>query len=554
MIACREVRDALAVGPGEALGGEAQAHLAGCAACREHAAAHDRMIGALRTEPAQLDDVTRSRLLARMAPQLDAIAAGRARPRHARPWIAIVATATVAAGIAWFVARPSSPSSPSAPSAQPAPVVALEREQLQPYLISGPHADPAAVTLLAGRFSTLEVGAGEVVRATAGERELRIAAVGPARIDVERASRDEIALGAAGTLLVDARSTRAIAVNLGTVRLRAINATFAAQTSDAGTLVFIERGEIELGGTRLHAGDWYGPTEARSSVLVTMLRDHVHAAAPAVDRTGILAIDGTARATTESGAVLGTAPLWTRVPVGELVLVLAGPSERRVPVMVREAGITHVPVEPVAAVTPVEIPRPRSERQAIGEPPRPPREVEAPARAVDAGEPAVVAPPPPTASQLYATAEAALRVGDRALAESTWTQLVATFPDAPQAASALYDLANLARARGDRTRARAYLERLLASSASAGLREPALYASCRLHLESGDLAAATTCFQAFRGAFPESSHDGEVLAWLAGRAEESGGCAAARGLVDEYLQRYPKGPFATRARHCKEAP
>jgi outer membrane protein assembly factor BamD (BamD/ComL family) len=159
----------------------------------------------------------------------------------------------------------------------------------------------------------------------------------------------------------------------------------------------------------------------------------------------------------------------------------------------------------------------------------------------------------PSVSELYARADGALASGDHASAEAALTELLARFPQAPQAAHALYDLARLARERGDLATARADLTRLIASTPPPALAEPAGYLACRVEVESNSADAAVRCFGEFRAHYPRSTHDAEVLAWLAGRAREVGGCAAARELAGEYLRRYPSGPFAARARDC-EAP
>lgn len=550
--ACRNLRDSLARGPGEVLGSDARAHLATCADCRAQAAANDRFILTLRQDEPPIDDFARTRLLARLGPELDDLAARRGghRPSSSRRWLVLVATAAVAAGVTWWSGRTGSP-----PPQSHLTTVELEREQIQPYVIAGSRSDSAAATLLAGKFSTLVVGDHELVRATAGDRDVRIAAIGPSRIDVERATATTIELAATGTLLVDAHASRSIGVRIGTLTVHASNAIFAVQQSPSTTVIFVARGELELPDTRLHAGEWYGPSEARSASLVTALRDQEHASSPPTGRSGILAIDGDARAVIESGAVLGSAPLWARLAEGEVVVLVTDPVERRVPVAIHAGSVSHVPAATVqtAAITPPASDRPLPPRggslalpaaraaklAAAGEQPAP---------SLEAG---VVEAPVPTAAELYTQAEAALRVGDRAQAAATWTRLVAQYPDAAQAASALYDLAGLARARGDRAAARGYLTQLDQGTTPAALREPAHYLSCRLAVEANDLSTATTCFTSFRAAFPRSSHDDEVLAWLAGHAQETSGCGGARTLDDEYLQRYPHGTFAARARACE---
>ena len=509
--ACRALQDTLARGPDDALAVTSAAHLETCAACRARVIDHDRLVRSLRVEPDRLDDVTRARWLARMQPELDAIAARRQpSPRHA-PWFAIAAAATIAIAAGWWLVRDR------APSELHAPVVAtIDREILRPYVISGASSEAAASTLLAGRFSVLELVTGQLVRATFDrDRDQRIAVVGPARVAVTDATADAVTLDVAGTLLVDARApAHELRVHAATVTIRAHQAVFAVQSNDHGTLVFVDRGEIELGTTHLGAGDWFGPTEMRSPALVALLREHAHAVPPPSEHNTILAVAGTEPALTQRGDVLGTGPLWARVDPGTVVMEPAAS-----------------PAPPVLIERPVPAPRSASRAEPLPSP----------------------VPAAPTSAELYVLAETALRDGDRATAEKIWLQLLDQYPHSAEAGSARYDLANLVRAT-DRGRAQHYLAQLLADSPPEALREPARYLSCRLHVEANELEVATTCFEAFRASFADSTHDAEILAWLAGRAEEIGGCPAAHALAAEYQRRYPQGPFSARAATCAVPP
>ena len=184
------------------------------------------------------------------------------------------------------------------------------------------------------------------------------------------------------------------------------------------------------------------------------------------------------------------------------------------------------------------------------------RGVEAPAVPDPSAASADATPPAAgslTADDLYARAEHALRAGDRTRAEQLWRELLASYPRASKAPHARYDLAHLIQRR-DPHGARALLAELATATAPAALREPAAYLACRLHINAREVDAAVRCFTEFRAVHPGSPHDAEVLAWLAGRAEESGGCASARELAAEYVKRYPRGAFASRATRCAEAP
>jgi hypothetical protein len=470
-----------------------------------------------------------------MAPELDVIAAARGHKHRAARWVALGGVA-VAAAVALVVvaSRSGSPREP----AHTAVVIPLERERLRPYVVAGASSERAATTWLAGRFSAIDVPAGERVRAALDDS--RLAVIGPARIEVTGATSEAIELVASGTVVTDARGGRPLVVRAEGVTLRTTSAAFVVAASAHVTVVYVERGEVAVNGHVLHGGDWFGPEAARSVALVALGHEHDHAIAAAGDRAGVLAVEGSGEVAADSGAVLGAAPVWARLPAGHIALTITGDDERHVSVDVRAGEVSRVPV-------PVPVPVPVSSHKvaltpspAVREVPRTPE--------VDPVPPP--SPPQDTAATVYARAEAALGRGDRAGAEAMWLDLLARFPTAHETASALYDLANLARARGDRAAAQRYLERLLAAPPAA-LAEPASYLSCRLAADAGDAEAAAGCFAAFRARFPASPHDAEVLAWLAGRAQAAGGCAAARTLAAEYLRRYPSGAFAARARACE---
>jgi hypothetical protein len=472
------------------------------------------LLAALREEPAPVDDLARARWWSKLAPELDAIVEAR-RPRVRRHvWLGAVAAAAAA-----LIALASWPWRASE--------VALESARLHPYMVSGAIAQGAAPTLLSGRFATLDVGAGEVVRAELDDD--RVAAIGPARLEVAAMTTAGAELVATGAVVFDVRARRPVVVHAGAWTVRAEHAVFAVSARGPAAAIYVERGEVELAGIALPSGAWFGTPALRSSALVTALREQANALSPAGD--DILAIAGHGSVVTTAGEVVGFAPLWVRAPAGTQTVVHAGPTA---------LAVKPAPAVP-ATTAPAVVPRPPV---AHGVPRTGTRELAvAPAHAE-------IAPAPEDASQLYARAEAALARGDRDIAQATWIELIGRYPDAAQVASARYDLARLARDRGDLGLARDQLARLLATSPPAVLAEPARYLACRLDVEGGDADAAARCLTAFRGAFPRSPHDAEVLAWLVGHARTSGGCAAARLLAQEYVRRYPGGAFAVRAREC----
>ena len=522
---CHEVIDCFSLYPGEPLPAAAEAHAASCSRCQAQLTAHTALLAALRSEPAEVDDVARARWLARMSPEIDAIAARQhpaPRPARRAVWFGLAAAATIAVVVAWAALRSGSGS----------PSVALDHELLRPYVLaSSTTSHGAASTYLGGRFAVLEVAANELVRASLDhDRGQRIAAVGPARIEITSASATEVALDITGTLLVDQRSPLQITVRAGATTIVAQHATFAVSMEQGGPpVVFVDRGELVVDGVSVGEGQWRGGSA--NAGLIQLLREHEHAVEP--PRGGeIVAIHGSGPVLTERGDVIGSAPLWVRLDARDRPLVRApSPEPTKVLAVAPEAQS-----EVVAPPPPV---RPRS-------PIRVEREVP-PATIVDPG------PVAETAAGLYAAAEAALGAGDHREAERIWRHLTDAFPTSREATIALYDLANLVRNTAP-VQALRDLEKFRAARPPAALREPASYLACRLRVDTHELAAAATCFAEFRGAFPRSTHDAEVLAWLAGRAEETAGCTGARVLAAEYVRTYPAGPFAARAKACVEAP
>jgi predicted Zn-dependent protease len=177
----------------------------------------------------------------------------------------------------------------------------------------------------------------------------------------------------------------------------------------------------------------------------------------------------------------------------------------------------------------------------------PPHDAAAPPPLDAAAEPPAATPPVETADDVYARAEAAMRAGDRPTACALLTELVRRFPTHALADSALYELARLAAAEQPE-RAHAYLDQLLARGIDPTLLEPARFLRCRLELDAGREAPAARCLDAFRRDFPSSSHDAEALAQLIGLAQARFDCRTTQSRIDEYLRRYPAGPFAREAR------
>jgi len=598
--ACREVETAQVTGTtDEQVTARVTAHLAHCAACRARVADHDRLALALRAADAPPDEVSRARWLAQMAPTIDDLATRRARP-PVRRWIPLAfAVAAAAAIILWFGARGSAPS-----------VATHGLEVLRPYVASGTSSESAKATLLAGRFSALEVAAGELVRAGVDScASCRLTVIGPARVAVVRAEPLELEL-ASGTLLVSAAQS----LRITNVALRTQSAVFAVSAEAA--VVFVDRGSLELGDERVAAGGWSGPVAGRSAALVTSLRDHANAIAPPAEPSGILAIAGPqAQASIESGAVLGATPLWARVPAGPLVVIVAGAPEQRTPIEIAPRAVTNLPRADgtTAAAGSAASMVLAASAESHGDVAPVSRDATAPsgdtadgnarrgthgdsalgnaagrnARRDGAagvggnaagGNPADGSPADGNAADVTVTGGSDVTGGSAAGGNATDGKAASGDAGAPTASQLYADAERLLAT--DRAGAERVLGQLLERYPASPQAASALYDLANLARARGDVPAARAaldrllrssaatalrdpaaylrcrlaeaadaapCFEAFRRNFADSAHDAEVLAWLAGHAGATR-CADARPLAAEYLRRYPRGPFAPHAR------
>jgi outer membrane protein assembly factor BamD (BamD/ComL family) len=186
--------------------------------------------------------------------------------------------------------------------------------------------------------------------------------------------------------------------------------------------------------------------------------------------------------------------------------------------------------------------------RAADPPPRP--AITAPA---SASQPTIepVAPPRPTADELYRAAEAALAVNDLAAADRALAALVADHPASALLDQALYERARIAYQRHAWSAARRHLAQL-AAIPNTSFAEPGHYLRCRIAVQTGE-ATAAACLAGYRTAFPRSPHDLDALALLVQLAHARAGCPGAENLIDELAQSYPRTTLAAawRAR-CPE--
>jgi outer membrane protein assembly factor BamD (BamD/ComL family) len=166
-----------------------------------------------------------------------------------------------------------------------------------------------------------------------------------------------------------------------------------------------------------------------------------------------------------------------------------------------------------------------------------------------------VTKPPSSAEALYQQAERAMQQEDSGRALWLLHRLTRDYPRHRLTALALYDIARLALQRRDLSGARQALTVLVDRPRVDPLvAQPAHRLLCRVELRAQRPLAADRCLERFRRRYPRSTHDAEMLALLASLRYQRGGCAAARSLLEEYITRYPTGPFAqgalSRKRRC----
>ena len=157
-------------------------------------------------------------------------------------------------------------------------------------------------------------------------------------------------------------------------------------------------------------------------------------------------------------------------------------------------------------------------------------------------KPAATAPTPPTAQELYRSAETALAHRDPAAADKALAQLVASAPTSSLVPQALYDRARIAYDRKDYGTAKRHLD-ALATAKDSPLVESGRYLACRIAVEARD-GSAEKCLRQFRASYPRSPHDRDVLGTLAQLVHACGGCAAARPYMDELQRDYPHSTLA----------
>lgn len=463
----------------------------------------DRLRRTLLATDDALDDVTRARVLARLGPTIDEVAAREPRLQVNR-LAALLPLAAAAAALLLLVA--GLVGGPNRSSERPRGAAATDHRILLPFAVNRPTAWREAEQVLGRRVGRLDVPAGIEVRALLGE-QVALALVGPARIEVVRAEPGDLAVQLDhGTLVASYEHGRGgrLEVHSPGVITEVVGTLFMVEVEHGQTGVAVAHGKIRVrgpGGTRVVGRMQSWKLGARLQEVSTRQARLLRRFEGQIDDAPVRAPSRRRRRLFRSPArrtIADTTPDTTPDTLPAVDMLPPG----------IDAGVS--PAAPAA---------PDVERQ--------------------------------TASGLYGQAEQAMRSGDFAAARRRLEQLVQQFGADPLAAQARYDLAHLALGANALDLALAQLNALATSGAGGRLTEPANYLRCRVELRRGDGGRAAACLERFRARYPHSPHDAAALAHLV--VLRRGDCRRATALAAEFLARHGGQPFAASARRLLES-
>jgi ferric-dicitrate binding protein FerR (iron transport regulator) len=437
---CRELVDAVVRDDMDEAGRARIArHVQRCESCAAQARARAAVSAAVLANDDHLDDLTRTRVLARLGQTIDEVAARRAdRKAGARVrWAGASGLAVVVAAatlLAWHrVERPVVRPPPAPPVVVQTPVSppALPQDEgpmLTPYAVEG--AETPREAQLGKARDHLALPARATMRAHLAARA-DLTLVGPLELAVTSASRELVVLELLrGTLVGDYDGTQGgrLRVRSGDVTVEIVGTRFAIATGAAGTEVSVahgtvrveHRGEVRMltNGQSWRAGGKTLEPVPRQISLLFAQRDH-QPARPAQSQA-------------------------------------AAPLPRPAP-----------PVEPapVALRSPTPAgPRPRPALPA------------APAPKPSAAPPIA----PVTAASLYRLAESALQRGDDTRGQQLLSELVTRFPADPAADAARFEMALIFEKTGQTEQAFALTEEIVRGRSKGPFVGPARLLRCRL--------------------------------------------------------------------------
>lgn len=538
-------------------------HVEGCATCRPVARARAAMRDAVLAEDDRLDDLTRTRVLARLGKTIDEVTFGNisrvGRVRRGLAWsLGLAAAAAVVLGLGLYLAqRPVTNPAKEVSSAKPSPL-------LTPYDVQV--ADEPARPVLGKALDRLQLPARATVRAHLAElAELTL--VGPLDLSVASASQEvvELQLGR-GILVGDYDGTRGgkLRVHSGATTVEVVGTLFGVEANHGDTRVSVVHGKVrvECQGEVVmltNGQSWSASrkkvepfTQSVSLLFEQAAHGFVDEAVPAQRESA------TPRPTPSTARSVETS---VRVPTSSrtrpaLAMNLprhaseesAGPAVALPAPEVPPASPSTAGSASAAISTSMVWPPPSAEPESA--PTWHP--ADAPTSALGPTSmpvpPAVPNPPPVTAASLYRQAETALQHGDGARGQQLLSDLIARFPMDPSTDAARFELTLIFQKAGQRQQALALADELARSPREGPFMEPARFLRCRL---VADASAATACLQGFVAEYPRSSHHAQALQMLIELHLGAGHCAKAAELAKSYLAAHPRGAFTAQAERVR---
>ena len=506
-----------------------QAHLGRCQRCQ---GAHERLAHLKRNVERAvppLDQVTRARLLAELAPALDALAAGERAPfsggarfrlrQRVWGWLSARVLVPVALAAAMVLVWQLSDGRREVTSQVPVPPPAARGIPSPPSAAADRTADAPSLALLlpaprqsargartrpmANAVSRLEVPSSRWMHANLAGRA-RIALAGPASLQVVAVRGGEIELRLTrGSLVMDydRRQGGRLRIHSPGAVTEVVGTLFSVEVTGTTSRVAVARGQVAVesgGGARLLAR---GESLTSDAPVPQPL--------PAPTRALLRALD----APSEPAPVSRVAPV-----------APAPPASSPPP--------TPSPTPPLGpSPEPSSSPSPALEPAPVPAPPLP------------------LAPAPLTAAARYRLAEQAMSRGDSGQARAGLQALISASPGDPLAAVARYELAQMALRAQDGVQALRWLDELTAAGGASGdLAEASSFLRCEALLASSDVGGARRCLRAFRQRHAGSSREPLAMGLELRLTPPAELCSGDRPLLQDFLRRFATHPLSAELR------